>query len=259
MATDVSARFGGLERLLGGGSLEKLAAAHVCVVGVGGVGSWTVEALARSGIGALTLVDLDDVCVTNINRQLSALDGTIGRPKVEVLAERVREINPECHVTVRTEFFTETSADEILEAAKFGYVVDAIDSLKNKCLLVVKCVGKRIPLVVSGGAGGRSDPSQIKTDDLAFTTRDQLLRDVRKRLRQRFGFSRDLKKPFGVRAVYSTEPAMFPWSDGTVCTEPEAGSDAAINCEAGMGTACFLTGAFGFAAASIVVRAITKE
>jgi tRNA A37 threonylcarbamoyladenosine dehydratase len=254
----VGQRFGGLERLYGRGSLERLSVAHVCVVGVGGVGSWTVEALARSGIGALTIVDLDDVCVTNVNRQLPALDGNIGRPKVEVLSERVRAINPDCRVTARSEFFTESSASDILGASSFDYVVDAIDSLKNKCLLVVKCLEKGIPLITSGAAGGRSDPTQIKIDDLAFTTQDELLRYVRKRLRRDFGFTRDVKKPFGVKAVFSIERAVFPWSDGRVCHELEKGSDPAINCEGGVGTASFVTGAFGFVAAAEVVGTIAK-
>ena len=259
MATDASQRFGGLVRLYGRGALARLTAAHVCVVGVGGVGSWAVEALARSGVGGLTFVDLDDVCVTNVNRQLPALDETIGRPKVEVLAERVRAINPDCRVTARTEFFTESSAEDILNVAKFDYVVDAIDSLKNKCLLVVKCREKGIPLVTSGAAGGRSDPTRITVSDLAFTTQDELLRYVRKRLRRDFAYTRDISEAFGVKAVYSTERPVFPWSDGTVCHELEKGNDPAINCEAGVGTASFVTGAFGFTAAAEVVRAIAME
>lgn len=258
MVTDVSQRFGGLERLYGRGALVRLNAAHVCVVGVGGVGSWAVEALARSGIGALTIVDLDDVCVTNVNRQLPALDGNIGRPKVEVLAERVRAINPDCRVNARTEFFTESSASDILGAAQFDYVLDAIDSLKNKCLLVVKCREKGIPLITSGAAGGRSDPTQITVNDLAFTTQDELLRYVRKRLRRDFAYSRDINESFGVKAVYSTERAVFPWSDGTVCHEIEKGNDPAINCESGVGTASFVTGAFGFTAAAEVVGTIAR-
>src|SRR6185437_11688398 len=123
---DYTERFGGVARLFGRAGLARLRAAHVCVVGVGGVGSWAVEGLARSGVGALTLVDLDDVCVTNVNRQLPALDGQIGRPKVAVLAERVAAINPACRVTTVQEFFTKASADRLL-AAPFDYVVDAID------------------------------------------------------------------------------------------------------------------------------------
>jgi len=131
--------FGGLARLLGQEALPRLAAAHVCVVGVGGVGSWIVEALARSGIGALTLVDLDDVCITNVNRQLPALDGQIGRPKVTVLAERVGLIHPGCRVTTVAEFFTATTAARLL-APPFDYVIDAVDRMSHKALLIAGAV-----------------------------------------------------------------------------------------------------------------------
>lgn len=251
-----SDRFGGVARLYGGDAAERLQAAHVCVVGVGGVGSWTVEALARSGIGALTLVDLDDVCVTNINRQLPALEPTVGRPKVEVLAERIRDIHPQCAVHPRTEFFTATTAEAILGESRFDVVVDAIDSVANKCLLIAKCREAGIPVVVSGGAGGRRDPTAIRVADLALTVRDTLLKHVRKRLRQAYGFPREEKVPFGVPAVYSEEMPVYPWSDGSVCAKPEDGRDAAINCEGGIGTASFVTGAFGLALASVAVSGI---
>lgn len=253
---DASARFGGIARLYGPGTLEKLAAAHVCVVGLGGVGSWAVEALARSGVGALTLVDLDDVCVTNINRQLPALDDTIGRPKVHVLAGRVRAINPACRVDARDEFFTAATADPLFAAARYDHVVDAIDSLSNKSLLIARCRESGIPIVTCGAAGGRRDPTQVRVDDLAFSHRDQLLRYVRKRLRARYGFSRDEKQPFGVAAVFSPERPVYVWRDGSVCHDPEGDTDTAINCESGLGTAAFVTGAFGFAAAAVVVNAL---
>ena len=147
MSDDYLDRFGGVGRLFGREGLARLRGAHVCVVGVGGVGSWTVEGLARSGVGALTLVDLDDVCVTNVNRQLPALDGTVGRTKVSVLAERIRLINPACRVTEAAEFFTASSAERLL-AEKFSYVVDAIDRMSNKALVIGACAW------VAGGHGG---------------------------------------------------------------------------------------------------------
>jgi tRNA threonylcarbamoyladenosine dehydratase len=258
-ASDPRDRFGGIERLFGRGALRHLAASHVCVIGLGGVGSWTVEALARTGVGALTLVDLDDVCVTNINRQIPALDSTIGRAKAAVLAERVAAINPACRVDTRIEYFTEVTADRLLGGDRFDWVVDAIDSLANKCLLVARCRAAGLPVVCSGGAGGRSDPTQVRVDDLAFTHRDQLLKDVRKRLRQRFGFPRDESAPFGVPAVYSEERPVYPQRDGSVCPQPQKGDAPAINCESGVGTAAFVTGAFGLAAAAVVVRAIVAR
>lgn len=251
-------RFGGVERLYGRGAIKRLGRSHVCVVGLGGVGSWVVEALARSGLGALTLVDLDDVCVTNINRQLPALEDTIGRPKARVLAERVAQISPHCVVQVEEAFFTASTSHELLAANRYDYVVDAIDSLSNKCLLIARTRDLGMPIVTCGGAGGRRDPSQVRVDDLAFATRDQLLKYVRKRLRGQYGFPRDPKQPFQVRSVFSTERPVFPWSDGSVCEEPEDGAETAINCASGLGTAGYLTGAYGFAAASIVVGALAS-
>src|SRR4051812_16672431 len=219
LSADYLDRFGGVARLVGREGLERLAAAHVCVVGVGGVGSWAVEGLARSGIGALTLVDLDDVCVTNVNRQLPALDGQIGRPKVAVLAERVRLINPECRVEIVQEFFTASSSARLLAPA-FNFVVDAIDRVSHKTLLIAGCRERDLPVIVVGAAGGRRDPTKICTGDIGEAT-DELLRQVRKKLRRDHGFSSGAQKGItrmGVRSVWSTEPPIFPRSNGTCRT-----------------------------------------
>ena len=258
MNDDYLARFGGLGRLYGAAALPRLQAAHVCVVGVGGVGSWTVEGLARSGIGALTLVDLDDVCVTNVNRQLPALDGQIGRPKVAVLAERVAAINPACRVTTVQEFFTKASADRLL-AAPFDYVVDAIDRMSNKALLIAesRALGKKVLTV--GSAGGRRDGTQLHAGDLGEAGSDELLRQVRKKLRRDYGFEKGKTRgvtKLGVRCVWSTEPPVYPWADGTCAAEPEPGSNLAMDCESGYGSAVFVTGAFGLIAAGEVVKEI---
>lgn len=257
-AGDRAERFGGVERLYGRGALDRLSAAHVAVVGLGGVGSWTVEALARSGVGALTLVDLDDVCVTNINRQIHAVEGTIGRPKAAVLAERVAAISAACRVYVRTEYFTASSAAAILASARFDYVVDAIDSLKDKLQMIVHCRDAGIPIVTCGGAGGRRDPTQVRVADLACSERDSLLRYVRKRLRERHAFSRDVAESWGVPCVYSLEYPVYPQDDGSVCAVKPASGETGINCASGVGTASFVTGAFGFAAAGVVVDAIAR-
>ena len=259
--SDFEFRFGGLARLYGAAGLARLRAAHVLVVGVGGVGSWTVEALARSGIGALTLVDLDEVCVSNVNRQLPALDGNIGRSKVEVLAERVRAINPECRVDARVEFFTEESAGTLL-APRYGHVVDAIDSVANKCRLIALCRTRGLPLVVCGGAGGRRDATQVRVVDLARSAHDRLLSEVRKRLRQEHGFPRGEQK-FGVDCICSAEPPVFPHRDGTVCATAEAQAEGSegghrLNCDWGFGSATFVTGTFGFVAAGVAVRRIAE-
>lgn len=260
MEQDYLDRFGGVGRLFGRAALDRLRAAHVCVVGVGGVGSWAVEGLARSGVGALTLVDLDDVCVTNVNRQLPALDGQIGRPKVDVLAERVRAINPACRVETVQEYFTKASADRLL-AAPFDYVIDAIDNMTNKALLIAECyaLGRRVLTV--GAAGGRRDATQIRTCDLGEAEHDLLLRQVRKKLRREHGFTAgsDRKKTrLGVRCVWSPEAVVFPWADGTCSSTPEPGSSLALDCESGFGTAVFVTGTFGLVAAGEVVRVLAQ-
>lgn len=242
---DEDLRFGGLARLYGASGLQRLLQAGVCVVGIGGVGSWAVESLARSAIGRLTLVDLDDVCVSNVNRQLHALEGAIGRPKVEVMAERIRAIHPTCQVRTISSFFTESTAETILES-RFDFVLDAIDQAANKALLIARCRQKEIPIVSVGGAGGRRDPVAIKVADLAQTTHDALLRQVRQKLRDEHGFSRHAKTLFGVPCVFSTELAAAP----------AEGCAGRMTCDNGYGTASFVTGAFGLVAASCIVSKI---
>ena len=254
-------RFGGVGRLFGREGLARLQAAHVCVVGVGGVGSWVVEALARSGIGALTLIDLDDVCVTNVNRQLPALDGAIGRTKVDVLAERVKLINPECRVTALTEFFTAASAERIL-SERFHFVVDAIDDVANKARLIAGSLQRNLPVITVGGAGGKRDATQIQAGDLGDAWGDELLRLLRRKLRRDHGFQAGTQKGkmhFGVRCIWSSEVQVFPWADGTCQAEPEPGSNLKLDCESGFGTGVCVTGAFGLAAAGEVVRLISTK
>ncbi len=258
MIDDYAQRFGGVGRLFGSPGLERLRAAHVCIIGVGGVGSWAVEGLARSGVGALTLVDLDDVCVTNVNRQLPALDGQIGRPKIEVLAERVRLINPACRVRPVAEFFTPASAGHLLQGP-FSFVIDAIDRMTPKALLIAECTQRGWPVLTVGAAGGRRDPAQIRTGDLGEASKDELLRQVRKKLRRLHGYAPGEEKGrmhFGIRCVWSEEKPVFPQADGSCGAEPEPGSNLKLDCESGLGTAVFVTGAFGLAAAGEVVRAI---
>lgn len=253
---DYHARFSGLGRLFGQAGLDRLRAARVAVIGVGGVGSWAAEALARSGIGSLTLVDPDDVCISNTNRQLPALDGGYGLAKVTAIAARLQSINPACQVVTRQEFFSGETADRILEPG-FDHVLDAIDSPANKCRLIAGCRARGIPVFVTGGAGGRRDPTAIRVADLALSTHDRLLAEVRSQLRKHHGFPGEGKR-FGVECVYSPEPVVYPAQDGGVCAQREPGSELRLDCESGYGTACFVTGAFGFAAAARIVRQLAQ-
>ena len=256
---DHALRFGGIRRLYGTRAVERFRTAHVVVVGVGGVGSWTVEALARSGIGKLTLIDLDDVCVSNVNRQLHALDGTVGRPKVEVLAERCRAIQPGIEVVEDIAFATPTNlAERIPEDA--DHLVDAIDSVVAKAALISWCKRRKLPITVTGAAGGQTDPTRIRVADLARTEHDPLLAKVRARLRRDFGFSRNPKRRFSVECVYSDEQLVYPSPDGEVCLQkPGSGESTRLDCASGFGAATFVTGSFGFVAASRVLARLARS
>ncbi len=252
-------RFSGIARLYGRDALERLRSAHVAVIGIGGVGSWSVEALARSGVGRLTLIDLDDICVTNTNRQIHATTKNIGQLKAQAMADRVREINPEIQADVVPEFLTSANADKLL-SRDFDCVLDAIDNVANKCLLIAECCQRKLPIITTGGAGGRRDLTQIRTADLNEVTHDALLRQVRKRLRREHSICETGKLDLGIRCVFSTEPVKFPWSDGSICEEKEpVGESLRLDCNSGYGTATFLTGAFGFAAAAEVVGLVAAR
>ena len=249
---EYTARFGGIARLYGAAGLEKLRAAHGCVGGIGGVGSWTAEALARSGVGNLTLIDLDEVCLTNTNRQIHALEDSVGKAKVQEMAERIRRINPDCTVKTHVEFFTEQTSDSIL-ATRYDYVVDAIDGVSNKSLLLAQCRAREIPVITCGAAGGRRDSTAVCVVDLARAKYDRLFFNVRKKLRQDHDFPRGRKK-FGIMSVYSAEPVIYPQENGSLCeVKPVRTGLRKLNCEGGLGAATQVTGSFGFAAAGFVV------
>jgi tRNA A37 threonylcarbamoyladenosine dehydratase len=194
--------------------------------------------------------------VTNVNRQLPALDGQIGRPKITVLAERVRLINPACRVTEVADFFTAATAEAMLGATRFDCVVDAIDRMSNKALLIAECVKRGFPCVTVGGAGGKRDATRIRTGDLGESGGDDLLRLVRKKLRRDHGFAGGEGNRYGVRSVFSMERPVFPWADGTCQAEPEPGSNLKLDCASGFGTAVWVTGAFGLAAAQEAVTCV---
>ncbi|MGN6703204.1 MAG: tRNA threonylcarbamoyladenosine dehydratase, partial [Burkholderiaceae bacterium] len=190
---DLERRFSGVARLYGAAALARFRAAHVCVIGVGGVGSWAVEALARSGIGRLTLIDLDHVAESNVNRQIHALTETLGMAKVEALARRIAQINPACEVTCIDEFVEPDNVDAMLGGRGIDYVVDAIDNVRAKVALIAWCRERGMPLVTVGSAGGQTDPTRIAVVDLSRTEQEPLLAKVRKRLLQQHGFPRGTK------------------------------------------------------------------
>lgn len=253
--SDYDTRFSALARLYGSDGLAQLKAAHVAVIGLGGVGSWVVEALARTGIGKLTLIDMDEVCLSNVNRQIHAVDGTVGRSKAEVLAERVATISPDCEVLTEVCFFTESSAERLL-APTYDMIVDAIDATKHKCLLIAEARRRRLPLITCGGAGGRIDPTRIRIGDLSRTINDPLLLQVRKKLRREYDFPRKSRQKFKVDCVYTDEFPVFPQADGSVACEREPGADYRLNCDQGFGSATFVTGAMGFVLAAEVAKRI---
>jgi tRNA threonylcarbamoyladenosine dehydratase len=256
---DFARRFGGIARVYGAAALERFAAARVAVIGVGGVGSWAVEALARSGIGALTLVDLDQVAESNINRQLLALDSTLGRAKVEVLRERVLDINPACRVSVIEEFIDSDNVATILHRGP-DQVVDCIDGARAKAALIAHCRGQGMPLVTVGGAGGQVDPTRIRLTDLAQSAHDPLLARVRRLLRQEYGFSSDPKQRFGVPCVWSDEPMAFRGADGEVCPQAPAGAEPrSLSCAGGIGSVMTVTASFGLVAVAEVLRRLAAQ
>ena len=255
-------RFAGVARLYGHEALRRFQAAHVCVVGIGGVGSWAAEALARSAIGRITLIDLDHVAESNINRQVQALDSELGKAKVLAMAERIRGINPECLVTGIEDFVTPDNLEETLGRG-FDFVLDAMDGVKAKAAMIAFCRERGIPLVTVGGAGGQTDPTRIEVRDLARTEQEPLLARVRKLLRQKYGFPRSLKRKFDIEAVFSMEPTALPAGEAAACEldAHEAGDPPGItglNC-AGYGSSVCVTASFGFVAASRVLGALAAD
>jgi tRNA A37 threonylcarbamoyladenosine dehydratase len=250
----VDRRFGGIARLYGDGALARLGMAHVCVVGIGGVGSWAVEALARSGVGRLTLIDLDHIAESNLNRQIHALDTTLGQAKVLAMKERVATINPDCEVAAIDEFVTTENAAILLPACDF--LVDAIDQVRPKAALIAHCRDSSISVVTTGGAGGKTDPAQIRVDDLSRTTQDPLASKLRSTLRRDYGFPRDPKKKLGVDCVYSLEPVSrtpVGIPSGHATADTCATAPVGLSC-AGYGSSVCVTAGFGFAAASVVLK-----
>jgi len=252
---DFARRFGGIARLYGERALERFRGAHVCVIGVGGVGSWVVEALARSAIGHLTLIDLDNVAESNINRQIQALSSTVGMAKIEALKQRIAQINPFCQVTLVEDFIDVENIPAMIADKNFDYVVDAIDSVKPKAALIAWCSANNMPLVVVGGAGGQIDPTKVEIRDLARTEQEPLLKKVRKILRAQYGFARGEKQKYHIDAVFSMEPLRYP-DAGDAC-DVDPNSITGLNC-AGFGSSMVVTATFGMVTAGQVLRRLAE-
>ena len=230
------------------------------------MGSFAAEALARSGVGELVLVDFDQVCVTNANRQLHALKGNIGKRKVDVMAERLRLVHPGSEVHAVPEFYSAETSTALLEG-RVDYVVDAIDNMTAKAHLIATCLERELPIVSSMGAAARMDPTLIRTADLTETVRDPFARSLRKMLRRRHGLDCERGAPLGVAAVYSEEMPLAPIrlsydsDEGFQCVCP-SGKNGMHTCDRRTridGSAAFVTGAFGLACASVVVRAFSER
>ena len=237
-------RFAGVEKLYGEAALECFKQANIIVIGVGGVGSWAVEALARNGIGKLTLIDMDVVSESNINRQLPALTSTIGKNKIDVMAERVAEINPLCEVKLIDDYLSEENIAEMIDN-QTDFVIDCIDNSRIKAALIAWCKRQKIKIITLGGAGGQVDPTLIKISDLSRTEHDPLLSKTRKLLRQNYGFSSNVKRRFAIPCVYSTEHLK---------RSSQLADNTGLNCAGGLGSSVMVTSNFGFVAVSLVLK-----
>ncbi|MGD8589011.1 MAG: tRNA cyclic N6-threonylcarbamoyladenosine(37) synthase TcdA [Chromatiales bacterium] len=254
---DLERRFGGIARLYGSKGLERFRSAHIAVIGIGGVGSWAVEALARSGIGAISLFDLDHVAESNVNRQLHAVEGQFGMAKVSAMTLRIHAINPLCKVEP-VEAFIEPDNLGLVTGIGFDYVIDCIDNFRIKAALIAGCRRAKVRLITVGGAGGQTDPTRIRLADLSRTEQDPLLSKTRKLLRRDYGFSSNPKRRFDVPAVYSTEPPIFPDAEGGVCLDRPTAMEGSLNC-GGFGSVMTVTASFGLVAVSHVLKKLAEK
>jgi len=249
-----SNRFSGVSRVYGQERVERFSQLSLCVVGIGGVGSWVAEAFARTGVGRITLIDLDEICVSNTNRQIHTLTDTIGQSKVVVMKQRLLSINSEIEVTAIEDFVNEENVAQLVTHNHDG-VVDAIDSVRAKAAVIAHCKRSKIPVVTVGGAGGQIDPTKVQVGDLSKTIQDPLAAKVRYELRRHYGFSKNSQRRFGVSCVYSTEQLRYPQSDGSVCAQkPVAEGAMRMDCANGFGASVMVTATFGMVAAACLLN-----
>jgi tRNA A37 threonylcarbamoyladenosine dehydratase len=252
-------KFSALSRLYSAKGADKIKQSHVCVVGIGGVGSWAAEALIRSGVNTLSLIDLDDISISNTNRQIHALNSSIGGAKVEVMRSRLLDINEEAKVHCIEDFITEENVYDLINS-DFDVVIDATDSVKAKAAMVACCKRKKIKIICIGGAGGQINPLEIKKADLAKTIQDPLLAKVRSELRRNYNFSKNLKRNFGVACIYSTEQLVYPLENGEVShTKTQSQGASKMDCATGFGSFVGVTASFAMAAVSETLSYIVKK
>ncbi len=260
--SDFEERFSSLSRVYGDDVLRKIRGSHICIVGVGGVGSWVAEALVRSGVEKITLIDGDDISRSNINRQSHALESTIGQVKIEAMKQRLLDINPDCECYSFEQYINDENISDLLmpdAAHKFDCVIDAIDRIKYKSLMIHFCKKHKIKIITTGGAGGLTDPTQIEVKDLSRTWNDPLASAVRLALRQVHNFSRNLKRSFGVPCVYSTEQQRYPDKDGNVGYQKSGVAGLSLDCGSGYGSVVIVTATFGFVAAAKAIEIVIKR
>lgn len=245
--------FKALSRVYGQKAYAELSQLRICVVGIGGVGSWTVESLVRTGVGHVTMIDHDDIDQSNINRQLHALTATVGQSKVVAMQERMALINPSCEVRAEDDFLVEKNLEHYL-SRDFDMVIDAIDNIRFKAAMIAFCRRRKINIITTGGAGGRTDPLAVRVMDLSRTHNDALAAKVRSRLRSDYGFSRNPKRRFGVECVFSCEQPVYPGANGTVTHAKPGVPGVRLDCDQGYGSVSYVTGTFGLVAASRAVN-----
>lgn len=252
-------RFGGVARLYGDAALAALSKAHMAIIGLGGVGTWAAEALVRSGVGEITLIELDDICVTNTNRQSHTLQSTVGQTKNRVISARLRDINPDLVLHSIEDFILKSNIAELI-GKQHHVVIDATDATHIKAALIAYCSAVKVRLIVCGSSGGKRDPQLITVADLANTRSDPMLAKIRTQLFRHHNFARDTRRKFRVDAVYSTEQMVYPKPDGTVNMDKHVMQQGIrLDCAAGIGSSLMVTGCFGFmAAAKAIERYLEK-
>ncbi len=256
--SDYESRFGGIARLYGQSAFNTIQNSHFCIIGIGGVGSWAAESLARTGVGEITLIDHDDIATSNVNRQIHSLSTTINQSKVEAMAQRILLINPDCKVNIIDDFISEANCQKYLQQ-NYDYVIDAIDSIKFKCAIIYYCKRNKIPVITTGGAGGLTDPTKIDVTDLAKTWNDPLAAKVRSQLRYQYGYTKNPKRSFGIKCVYSTQQQQYPKDDGSVDYAKPGVKGVHLDCALGFGSATQVTATFGFVAVARAIDDLLKK